>query len=63
VGEGCNCRYIRYALIEPVLENKFQKNSEVRMFGGDASPVVQLRAGLVRVGEVTIAPLRMRAKS
>jgi hypothetical protein len=30
-GEGCNCRYIKYALIEPVLENSCQKNSEVRI--------------------------------
>jgi len=35
---------MRYALIEPVVANSFQKTSEVRMCVGGSSPVVQVRA-------------------
>ena len=50
-GEGCKCRYIRYALIEPVVLNNFQKTSEVRMCVGGPSPVVRCARFAVGKGE------------
>jgi len=43
-GEGCKCRYIRYALIEPVVLNNFQKTSEVRICVGGSLSCRSVRA-------------------
>ena len=61
-GEGCKCRYIRYALIEPVVLNNFQKTSEVRMCVGGSLSCLRLRACFASAG-VSIAPARRAAKS
>src|SRR4030088_3047403 len=61
-GEGCKCRYIRYALIEPVVLNNFQKTSEVRMCVGGPSPVVRC-AGVAGSARASIAPPYVAAKS
>jgi hypothetical protein len=64
-GAGCNCRYIRYALIEPVVENKCQKNSDVLRIAA-AVPLLFVRVRGACSGasaEAIVAPLPMCLKS
>jgi hypothetical protein len=62
VGEGCSCRYIRYALIEPVVLNNFQNTSEVRMGVGGSLSKSSVRA-ILASARVSIAPVQEAAKT
>ena len=61
-GEGCSCRYIRYALIEPVVENKCQKNSDVLRIAA-AVPLLSFGGGAGVPSEAIVLPVQRAAKS